>query len=98
MARAKRVVLPEDQRAKIERRHAAELAALSAHAAAADRLVATEAKRVEVLAEHDQSVKEAAAERHAAAVVVAGLLGVTAAADITGLPVGELRRALREAK
>jgi|SRR5579875_2672350 len=98
MPRSKRVCVPEEQRSKIEQRHAAELAALVAYAGAADRLAAAEARRIEVLAEQDQRVAEARNERVAAAVTLAGLIGVEAASDMTGLAVGELRRCVREAK
>lgn len=94
----RRVVLPEDQRDKIGRRHAAELEALAEHATAQKRLVAAEARRVEVLAVQDQLVVEAVAARLAAAAVVGELIGATAAADLTGVPVVELRRALAERK
>lgn len=98
MPRSKRVCVPVEQRTKIEQRHAAELAALAAHAGAADRLVSAEAHRIDVLAEQDQRVADARRERLAAAVTLAGLIGVEAAADMTGLSVGELRRCVREAK
>jgi uncharacterized protein YdeI (YjbR/CyaY-like superfamily) len=53
MSRSKRVSVPEELRTKIEERHAAELSALAAHAAAAERLALAEVKRTEVVAEQD---------------------------------------------
>lgn len=53
MSRSKRVSIPEEQRTKIEERHAAELTALAEHAVAAERLALTESRRAEVLVEED---------------------------------------------
>jgi len=98
VSRSKRVSVPEEQRTKIEERHAAELTALAEHAASAERLALVESRRAEVLAEQDQRVEEARAGRLAAAVSLAELIGVDRAADLTGLRAVELRRCTREAK
>lgn len=98
MSRSKRVSVPEEQRTKIEERHAAELTALAEHAAAAERLALAQSKRAEVLAECDQRVDEARRDRVTAGVSLAELIGVDRAADLTGLRAVELRRCTREAK
>ncbi|MBO0732008.1 MAG: hypothetical protein J2P57_22300 [Acidimicrobiaceae bacterium] len=98
MSRSKRLPVPDEQRTKIEVRHAAEMAALAEHAAAADRLAMVETRRLEVLADQDQRVAEARAERVAAAASLARLIGVGRASDLTGLKAAELRRCTRENK
>lgn len=97
MSRSRRLPVPDEQRTKIEVRHAAEMAALAEHAAAADRLALVEARRLEVLAEQDQRVAEARAERVAAGASLARLIGVARASDLTGLKATELRKCTREA-
>ncbi len=89
--------IPDAQRERIRQKHEAELAALAAHAAAADRLAATEARRAEVLAEQDHLVEMARAEQADATLTLASLVGLEAAALLTGTAVTEVRRTAREA-
>ena len=89
--------IPDAQRERIRQKHEAELAALAAHAAAADRLAATEARRAEVLAEQDHLVEMARAEQADATLALASLVGLEAAALLTGTAVTEVRRTAREA-
>ena len=98
MSRSRVGPVPDEQRTKIEERHTAELTALAAHAAAADRLALAEARRVDVIADQDQRIAEARAERMDAAAVLVRLIGVDRAADLTGLTVAELRRCTRPAR
>ena len=95
MSRSKMGPVPDEQRTKIEERHAAEIAALAAHAAAVDRLAMLEARRADLIAAQDQLVAGARAERMEAAVALVRLIGVDRSADLTGLTVAELRRRAR---
>lgn len=95
MSRSKIGPVPDEQRTKIEERHAAEMAALADHAAAAHRLRFAEAQRADVIADQDQRVADARADRMEAATVLVRLIGVDRTSDLTGLTVAELRRSAR---
>jgi hypothetical protein len=87
--------IPDHQRDMIRRRHDAELAALAVQAAAAERLAAAKARRVEVVAEQDQVVTVAGGELMDANRVLIDLIGLEAVAELIGVSVSALRKELK---
>jgi hypothetical protein len=95
MPKASRRRIPDEQIAHLRSSHQAQLDALAERAWFADQLWAVEAKRADKLAELDAEVAGARHDLLVADMRLADLIGVEAAAEVTGTAVGELRRAVK---
>ena len=87
--------LSEAQRALLRQRHRDDLAALAVHAAAAEHLAAEQARRAAVLADADQSVKEASSGLFAAIRALVARIGAEATAEATGTDIETVMRIVK---
>jgi hypothetical protein len=95
MPRASRRRIPDEQFAQLRSSHQAQLDALAERSYYADQLSTAEARRAEKVAELDAEVAGARHDLFVADMRLADLIGVEAAAEMTGTPVAELRRAVK---
>ena len=97
MPKASRRRIPDEQIEQLRNSHQAQLGALAERASFADQLAVLEARRAEKIAELDGEVAGARHDLLVADVRLAELMGVEAAAEITGTAPADLRRAMRGA-
>ncbi|MEV6925516.1 hypothetical protein AB0M46_13600 [Dactylosporangium sp. NPDC051485] len=83
---------------RLRDRQAAQLRAVDAFEAAAGRVLASQERRAAAVARLDATVAAAGTDRDVALVVLADLVGDDAAAEVTGVPVAEVRIARRRAE
>ena len=87
--------LSDAQRALLRQRHRDDLAALAAHAAAAEHLAAEQGRRAAALAAADQSVKEASTDLSAAIRALVARIGAEATAEATGTDIETVMRIVK---
>lgn len=98
MPRPSRRNIPADQLAQARAHQAALLDALAQRTLFASRLALAEEKRDKTLAELEAGIIGARHDLTVAELRLVDLLGVEAAAEMTGTPLADLRRAVKEAQ
>ena len=98
MPRPSRRNIPADQLAQARAHQASLLDALAQRTLFASRLALAEEKRGKTLAELEAAIIGARHDLTVAELRLVDLLGVEAAAEMTGTPLADLRRAVKEAQ
>lgn len=96
MPRPSRRNIPADQLAQARAHQAALLDALAQRTVFASRLALAEEKRDQTLAELEAAIIGARHDLTVAELCLVDLVGVEAAAEMTGTPLADLRRAVKE--